>query len=206
MTVKQKEKLLTRFIESKAEEHDLMDWQFYYCDTQRKEFSYAHCIPQLRKIFIQEQSLQELSLLSLQDIVLHEMAHAITGSIAKHGAEFRKVCKQIGCKGNRANNYYECCDLDGKIPWQYRNTNNKKVKKRKIENMKKEKVITEKDLLPSDQASTQQLMMAYEFLHDENGNVIREFMDLEFMYDRDGVKVYVAISGGWVQIIKNNLN
>jgi hypothetical protein len=72
--------------------------------------------------------------------------------------------------------------------------------------MKKEKVITEKDLLLSEQASALQLMLAYEFLHDEKGNEIPEFIDLEFMYDRDGIKVYVETSDGCVQIIKNNFN
>jgi len=118
MTVEQKEKLLKRFIKSKAKEHGLTDWQFYSCDTLRKEVSYAHCKPQLKTIYLQAQSIGDLSLHSLQDLVLHEMAHAIAGSEAKHGAEFRKACKQIGCKGNRANNNYECYDLHGKFPWQ----------------------------------------------------------------------------------------
>ena len=118
MTVKQKEKLLNRFIKSKANEHGLTDWRFYYCDSNRKDFSYAHCIIGLKMIFIENDSIRDYSIETLQDIVLHEFAHAIAGKKAMHGKEFRKVCKQIGCKGNRASDNYECYELRGKFPWQ----------------------------------------------------------------------------------------
>jgi hypothetical protein len=65
--------------------------------------------------------------------------------------------------------------------------------------------LTDDDLLPIEEASTQQKMLAYEFLHDEDGYEIPEFIDLEFLFDSDGVKVYVATSDGCVQITKNNL-
>jgi predicted SprT family Zn-dependent metalloprotease len=41
------------------------------------------------------------SIESVQDMILHELAHAIAGRAAGHGKEFRKVCKQIGCVGDK---------------------------------------------------------------------------------------------------------
>jgi hypothetical protein len=117
-TVNQKEKLLDEFIELKTDEYGLTDWDFYYTDSPRN--SYAHCIPELKRINIENQSICELTISSLQDIVLHEMAHAIAGLESKHNAEFRKVCKRIGCKGYKANNNYECYELRGKFPHEIR--------------------------------------------------------------------------------------
>ena len=118
MTVKQKEKLLKKFIESKVNKYDLYDWSFYYTDSPRD--SYAHCIPALKRINIENESIRNLSIASLKDLVLHEIAHVIAGVSAMHGAEFRKVCRKIGCRGYMANNYYECFDLRGKFPHEMR--------------------------------------------------------------------------------------
>jgi len=116
MTTKQKERLLKSFFKSKTKEYGLIDWQLFNVDSPRD--SYAHCLPACKLIFIENESIRILNISSLQDIVLHEIAHGIAGQKAKHGKEFRKVCKQIGCKGNRANNNYECYELRGKFPHQ----------------------------------------------------------------------------------------
>jgi predicted SprT family Zn-dependent metalloprotease len=92
-------------------------WQFKFSDEYPKS-SCGHCVPEWKIIFMEISTIAKYKLPTLKDIVLHEFAHAIAGKKAMHGKEFRKVCKQIGCKGNRANNNYECYELRGKFSWQ----------------------------------------------------------------------------------------
>lgn len=118
MSVKRKEKLLDKFINEKVEEFQLYDWGFYYVDSPRD--SYAYIIPVLQKIYIQNESIRNYSIEVLKDMVLHEIAHIFAGINAKHGYEFRKACKQIGCRCNRAYNDYEFFDKYGKYPYEFK--------------------------------------------------------------------------------------
>jgi hypothetical protein len=118
MTSRYKKNKLNIFFELKTVQYGLNDWELCFVDSPRD--SYAHCIPALKLINIENESVRDLTEISLQQLLLHEIAHAIAGGKVKHGAEFRKVCRQIGCRAYMANNCFEVFELRGKFSHEIR--------------------------------------------------------------------------------------
>lgn len=117
---KTKKKQLERFAKQKFQQYVMDDWRIEFVNECYNSGSYAHCITAFKRIYIEEQTVEEFKIHTLKDVFLHELAHAMLGDVnhikgfPKHGKLFRDICKKIGCKGYRASNNLYIFDMYGK--------------------------------------------------------------------------------------------
>lgn len=86
-------KIVEQIASDKIAEHLSSAWSFKFNSTKRAvgQCCYATCT-----IFVSRIYLEQLTEESLNDIIIHEIAHALAGHAAGHGAEWKAVCKQLG--------------------------------------------------------------------------------------------------------------
>ncbi|WP_123815886.1 SprT family zinc-dependent metalloprotease [Myceligenerans xiligouense] len=78
--------------------HGLTDWKFEYDDAKRRA---GMCHYARRRISLSAPLTSVYDEGEVRDTVLHEVAHALAGSAAGHGAEWRAKAREIGCSGLR---------------------------------------------------------------------------------------------------------
>ena len=79
-------------------EHGLQDWRFQF-DNAISRFGLCSFT---KKTISLSRKLTELNPEDeVRDTILHEVAHALAGSKAGHGPEWRRVARSIGCNANR---------------------------------------------------------------------------------------------------------
>lgn len=129
-----KEKVLAAYANYKIKEHHLKGWQFLISDNYLESVR-ASCNYDRKIISVEKFAIDRFKPETLQDIFLHELGHAIAGYEAFHGNDFKKVCRQIGCKGMNAINNVMMFELTGyyKPTWKQFDSamnkyNSKKVK------------------------------------------------------------------------------
>lgn len=101
----------SRLARELMDQHGLKAWTFEFDDAVRRAgmCSYAKSRISLSAPLTRIHDEREV-----RDTILHEIAHALAGSTAKHGPAWREVAVRIGCSGRR------CVDpsapsIDG--PW-----------------------------------------------------------------------------------------
>lgn len=78
--------------------HGLQDWVVRYSPAVKQ---FGACYYR-RKCILLSKALVELNdEAEVLDTILHEIAHALAGAKAGHGAEWRAVCRRIGCRPER---------------------------------------------------------------------------------------------------------
>jgi hypothetical protein len=107
-----KEKMLAEYANRKMKEHELFDWQFIITDNHNDSIR-AECNYDKKTITMEKFAVSKFKPETVQDLFLHELAHAIAGYGAFHGSVFKKVCRQIGCKGMNAINDVMMFELTG---------------------------------------------------------------------------------------------
>lgn len=80
------------------DQHGLTDWRFEYDDAKRRA---GMCHFARRRISISAPLATVYDESEVRDTVLHEIAHALAGREAGHGAEWRAKAREIGCSGMR---------------------------------------------------------------------------------------------------------
>ena len=76
------------------EKYDLCNWTLKIINSKRK---YGHCRWGKNEIAISKKFVAINNWNQMKQCILHEIAHALVGSKAKHGKEFKDVCEKIGC-------------------------------------------------------------------------------------------------------------
>jgi hypothetical protein len=107
-----KEKELARYAKGKLKQYHLKGWNFIITDNLQ-ESDRASCNYDRKIITVEKFATDRFKPETLQDIFLHELGHAIAGYEAFHGKDFKKVCRQIGCKGMNAINDVLMFELTG---------------------------------------------------------------------------------------------
>jgi hypothetical protein len=127
MTEKEYEKkdVLTAYAYAKLKEHGLDNWQFIITYKQQRKMLGIRCSQNIgdvgtcnvgfRIITMPEEIIGEFKPTTLQDIFLHELAHAIAGRYnIGHNATFRRICKELGCKSYMATPNIYLLDMFGR--------------------------------------------------------------------------------------------
>jgi len=78
--------------------HGLADWTFAY---NRRRRSLGLCRYMLRRIELSLPYVMRNDEASIRDTILHEIAHALAGQRAGHGARWKAICRQIGAVPER---------------------------------------------------------------------------------------------------------
>lgn len=87
------------------------DWKFLVLDKQQRKnvggngglSAIGYCSIPMKKIFMPIEIVAEFKMHTLQDIFLHELAHAINGKENYgHNKKFREICKQLNCHSFKA--------------------------------------------------------------------------------------------------------
>jgi hypothetical protein len=109
MTTADKIKTLQEFADQQCEKHDILVALEF---TDKKLHGMAYHSPFGRKIVFSITTIEQNSIGVLKDVYLHELAHSLNGGGFEggHNKRFRKICKQIGCKGYNSVNYYRFFD------------------------------------------------------------------------------------------------
>ena len=109
MTTQKKKKALDEFARITFEKFAMDDWKLIYFDANNDKLA-GRCYPETHQIYLDNTSVWLYTMDSIRDLFLHEFAHAMFGMAAiqiQHGPIFRKMCKDIGCKGDKTHNKYE---------------------------------------------------------------------------------------------------
>ena len=93
MTLDEKQIRITKFWKKKSKEHHLEHYSFYFSN---RYWAMAWCNWYEREIVISIPWMDANTIEDMEQILLHEMAHAITES--RHTKEFRRVARKIGCE------------------------------------------------------------------------------------------------------------
>ncbi|GAB3172573.1 hypothetical protein GCM10027059_42250 [Myceligenerans halotolerans] len=80
------------------DQHGLADWRFEYDDAKRRA---GMCHFARRRISLSAPLTTVYDEGEVRDTVLHEIAHALAGREAGHGAQWRAKAQEIGCSGLR---------------------------------------------------------------------------------------------------------
>jgi predicted SprT family Zn-dependent metalloprotease len=101
----------SRLARELMDQHGLKAWTFEFDDAVRRA---GMCSYAKRRISLSAPLTRIHDEREVRDTILHEVAHALAGSKAKHGPVWREVAVRIGCSGRR------CVDpsapsIDG--PW-----------------------------------------------------------------------------------------
>lgn len=107
-----KEKELASYAKGKLTEHQLKSWKFIINDNPQESIR-ARCYYDRKIISIEKFAVDRFKPETLQDLFLHELAHALTGYDACHVKAFKPICKQIGCKSINAVNDVMMFELTG---------------------------------------------------------------------------------------------
>lgn len=79
-------------------EHGLANWNFGF---NRRKRSLGLCRYALRRIELSAHFVRWHEELEIRDVILHEIAHALAGHAAAHGARWKAICRQIGARPER---------------------------------------------------------------------------------------------------------
>jgi predicted SprT family Zn-dependent metalloprotease len=96
MDLNKKKTILIKFWEEKSKEHHIEHYSFSF---SKRYWAMAWCCyfeGYRKEIVVSEPWIEANTIEDLKQIVLHEMAHAITES--RHTKEFRRVAREIGCE------------------------------------------------------------------------------------------------------------
>ena len=88
------------------QQHGLLDWSFQF--TRRRR-SLGLCRYQQKRIELSLPYVLRNDEANIRDTILHEIAHALAGQKAGHGARWKAVCRQIGALPER-------CDRSAVMP------------------------------------------------------------------------------------------
>lgn len=87
-----------KLAEETIKEHLNNEWTFQFDDAARR---FGYC-SYARKVISLSKSLVKLNdLYRVNDTILHEIAHALAGSGAGHGREWKETARGIGCSATR---------------------------------------------------------------------------------------------------------
>lgn len=86
------------FALAKFAEHGLTDWTFGFDRAVRR---FGHCVYGTKRITLSIPLILKNPEAIWQDVVLHEIAHALAPLGARHGAQWREIALSIGCTGKR---------------------------------------------------------------------------------------------------------
>lgn len=101
MDLNKKKAILINFWKEKSKEHHIEHYSFSF---SMRHWAMAWCYFEHRKeIVISEPWVEANTIEDLKQIVLHEIAHAITES--RHTKEFRRVARKIGCEDHHIRVY-----------------------------------------------------------------------------------------------------
>jgi predicted SprT family Zn-dependent metalloprotease len=88
----------SRLARSLMTEHGLTDWRLEY-GSAHKLFGVCCFGPKIIRLSERLVGLNPESI--CRDIILHEIAHALAGYDAKHGPDWKRIAKRIGCSSDR---------------------------------------------------------------------------------------------------------
>lgn len=85
------------FFEQKCKELDLVDWTFEIVSSREKS-NIGRCFYGPKKITMQDRFFFALTATQIQDVILHELAHALSGYEAAHGPIWKAAARRLGCR------------------------------------------------------------------------------------------------------------
>lgn len=88
----------TQLAESLMREHQLSDWRFRF---NRRKRAMGLCRYEMKTIELSIHFVLRNDQAQVVDTILHEIAHALAGYAAGHGAKWRRICRQIGASPQR---------------------------------------------------------------------------------------------------------
>jgi predicted SprT family Zn-dependent metalloprotease len=86
-------------------EHGLVEWHFGW---NRRKRALGLCRYRERRIELSHHFVRENELGPVRETILHEIAHALAGQRAGHGAAWKAVCLRVGCMPH-------ACDKTGAV-------------------------------------------------------------------------------------------
>lgn len=118
-----KEIALFKYANDLLAKHNLVDWTFMCMRISQTRLLYPNnvsinngglCDLTNKRIVLNQDMVYEFKLETMQDIFLHELAHAIGGvECFGHTPEFRRIAKSLGCKSILAKNNHYILDMYG---------------------------------------------------------------------------------------------
>lgn len=81
--------------------HGLAEWKFGW---NRRKRALGLCRYHLKRIELSVHFVVANGEEEIRETILHEIAHALAGQKAGHGAAWKAVCRRIGCKPERCDN------------------------------------------------------------------------------------------------------
>lgn len=78
--------------------HNLTEWGFKF-DSAKKRFGCCHY--RTKTITLSKAIVALNDIPAVENVILHEIAHAIAGPVHGHDKHWKKVAKSIGCDGKR---------------------------------------------------------------------------------------------------------
>lgn len=88
----------TERVEKLMREHGLSDWRFQF---NRRKRAMGLCRYEAKTIELSIHFVTRNDAASVEDTILHEIAHALAGHAAGHGPRWRRVCAKIGAEPRR---------------------------------------------------------------------------------------------------------
>ena len=80
--------------------HDLGSWKFGWLNTQKL---YGRCCHTRKAIQLSLPFVNRHTLEQVEEVIVHEIAHALCGPGYGHGGKWKEMCLQIGCKPHQYN-------------------------------------------------------------------------------------------------------
>ena len=82
--------------------HNLWNWTF---DWHNKKIVFGTCNHTKQIIYLSKALVLHMEVNAVKNTILHEIAHALVGSGNGHNYIWERKAIEIGCDGNRTNNY-----------------------------------------------------------------------------------------------------
>jgi len=82
--------------------HDIQNWTFAW---NNRKTSYGVCSYRRKTIFLSKILTSQIDVDAVTNTILHEIAHALVGSVHKHDSVWQRKAIEIGSDGQRCNDH-----------------------------------------------------------------------------------------------------